>query len=82
VATSENAGSDVVEDGQSNDALGVLASTGVVIAGGHVEKWRAEGHSARDEEEQPREGHEAESFRERLVDLEVWASVQQISSGS
>jgi len=62
VTTSENASSDVVEDGQSNDALGVLAGTGVVVAGGHVEKWRAEGHSAGDEEEQSREGHEAESF--------------------
>ena len=82
MATSENAGSDVVEDGQSNDALGVLASTGVVIAGGHVEKWRAERHSTGDEEEKSCKGHEAESFREGLVDLEVWASVQQISSGS
>ena len=71
MASSEDAGSDVVEDGQSNNALGVLASTGVVVAGGHVEKWRAERHGSRDEKEESREGHEAESFGERLVDLEV-----------
>jgi len=72
VTPSENTRGDVVEDGQSNDALGILASTGVGIARGHVEEWRAERHGAGDEEEKSREGHEAESFGERLVDLEVW----------
>jgi len=31
----------------------------------------AERHGSRDEKEESREGHEAESFGERLVDLEV-----------
>ena len=56
------ASSDMMEDGESNYALGVLASTSVFIAGGQVEKWRTKGHGAGDEEEQSREGHEAEGF--------------------
>jgi len=52
----------MMEDGESNYALGVLASTSVFIAGRQVEEWRAKGHGAGDEEEQSREGHEAEGF--------------------
>lgn len=44
-------GSDVMEDGDCNDALGVLVGAAVGVGGGHVEEQRAEGHGAGDEEE-------------------------------
>jgi len=62
MASSKDTSSYVVEDSESDDSLGVLAPTSVVIAGGQVEEGRAEGHGAGDEEEKSCEGHEAESF--------------------